>query len=177
MQIHKVAVPFGNVALGTKVWLTEEQAGARSHLLVADGDKVVDGRRRYIVDGQLGFKAGEELAVDGEFDRGVEMLFGIEGKPEARSRKKATTKVETAQTKAARSKSGEAAAKRAADAKAKRLAAAEKALKEAEADAAEAQCSVDAADDGKKAAAQKRLDTAKAAVEAAGKKLAKAKAS
>lgn len=185
MKINKVAVPFGNVPLGTRVWLTDGQAGARRHLITPVGDKgtrrTSDGaeevRSLFVANAQLGFKAGEEIGVEGDLDRGLELLFGLEGKPAAQ-RRKATTPVETPKTKAARTKSSDAAAKRKSEARAKRVASAEQALKAAQAEAADAQGELQSAADGDRmGAAQSRLAAAQAAVEAAGKKLAKARAS
>lgn len=187
MQIHKVAVPFGNIPLGTKVWLTDAQASARAHLLTPTGEKAVirkvkaadgeieESRKLYVADAQLGFKAGEELAVEGDVDRGIELLFGIENKAGAGAKKR-TTRVETPQSAAARTKSAKDKAAGTAAAKAGRVASAEAELKAAEVEAAEAQRALLGADESGKAAAEKRHAKAREALAAAQQKLAKARA-
>ena len=77
MKITKVAL-FGNIPSGTQVWLTPQQAGSRSHALAeVETDKTRKDRKLYVTNQQLGFKAGEELAIEGDLDRGLEAMFGI----------------------------------------------------------------------------------------------------
>ena len=77
MKVTKVAL-FGNIPAGTQVWLTEKQASSRGHLISeVKTDKSVKDRKLYAANGQLGFKAGEELAIEGDLDRGLEAMFGI----------------------------------------------------------------------------------------------------
>ncbi len=78
MKLLKVAL-FGNIALGTRLWLTDEQARSRAHVITEiETSKRVKDRKLYEANDQLGFKAGEELAIDGDLDRGLETMFGIE---------------------------------------------------------------------------------------------------
>jgi len=79
MKVSKV-IRFGNVPMGTQLWLTDAQASARQHAISpADSDKRgPKDRKRYTANQQLGFKAGEELAIEGNLDRGLEQMFGIE---------------------------------------------------------------------------------------------------
>lgn len=78
MKVSKVAV-FGHIPAGTQVWLTAAQAASRRHLITeAETGKKLKDRKLFTADGQLGFKAGEELAIEGDLDRGLEMMFGIE---------------------------------------------------------------------------------------------------
>lgn len=77
MKVTKVAL-FGNIPAGTQVWLTKKQASSRSHLITeVKTDKTVKDRTLYAANGQLGFKEGEELAIEGDLDRGLEAMFGI----------------------------------------------------------------------------------------------------
>ena len=77
MKVTKVVL-FGNIPAGSQVWLTDEQARSRAHLLTeSKSDKKVKDRQLYTANAQLGFKAGEELAIEGELDRGLEAMFGI----------------------------------------------------------------------------------------------------
>lgn len=76
MKTHKVVV-FGNVPIGTKLFLTKAQAAARSHALTKVKAATEATRGVYVANQQLGFKAGEEIGVDGKLDRGLEQMFGI----------------------------------------------------------------------------------------------------
>ena len=81
MKVTKVAL-FGHIPAGTMVWLTAAQARDRAHAITeVENSKTVRDRELYAADQQLGFKAGEELSIEGELDRGLEAMFGI--KPEA----------------------------------------------------------------------------------------------
>lgn len=78
MKVTKVAL-FGNIPAGTQVWLTKKQASSRRHLITeVKTEKTVKDRALYAANGQLGFKEGEELAIEGDLDRGLEAMFGIE---------------------------------------------------------------------------------------------------
>lgn len=78
MKVTKVAL-FGHVPAGTLVWLTKEQARDRAHSISpTDSSKSVKDRKLYTANDQLGFKAGEELAIEGDLDRGLEAMFGIQ---------------------------------------------------------------------------------------------------
>lgn len=100
MKVTKVA-QFGNIPGGTKVWLTEKQAGSRMHLLSeVESSKKVRDRKLYLANGQLGFKAGEELSVEGDLDAGLELMFGLTeaaqaSKEQERNKVRAIAKVET----------------------------------------------------------------------------------
>ena len=96
MKVTKVAL-FGNIPAGTLVWLTKKQASSRAHLITeVKSDKSVKDRTLYAANGQLGFKEGEELAIEGDLDRGLEAMFGIE--PETAD-KKAAERLAAAQKK------------------------------------------------------------------------------
>lgn len=78
MTVSKVA-QFGHVPAGTKIWLTRDQAAARLHQISpVETSQTMSGRKLYAADGQLGFKAGEEFAIEGDLDRGLEMMLGID---------------------------------------------------------------------------------------------------
>lgn len=77
MKVTKVAL-FGHVPAGTQVWLTKEQARDRVHAISpAESAKQVKDRKLFTANDQLGFKQGEELAIEGELDRGLQLMFGI----------------------------------------------------------------------------------------------------
>lgn len=98
MKVTKVA-NFGNIPAGTQVWLTKRQASSRAHLLTEiKTDKTVKDRNLYAANGQLGFKEGEELSIEGDLDRGLEAMFGI--KP-ATAGDKAADRVAAAEKKVA----------------------------------------------------------------------------
>ena len=78
MKVTKVAL-FGHIPAGTLVWLTAAQAKDRLHAISeVETDKRMKDRALYAANAQLGFKKGEELAIEGELDRGLEAMFGIE---------------------------------------------------------------------------------------------------
>ncbi|KRA44694.1 hypothetical protein [Devosia sp. Root635] len=77
MKVTKVAL-FGHVPAGTQVWLTKEQARDRAHSISpTDSNKSVKDRKLFTANDQLGFKGGEELAIESDLDRGLEVMFGI----------------------------------------------------------------------------------------------------
>ena len=135
-KIHTVAL-FGNVPAGTKLHLTQQQASARMHALSVEKAATASGRGVYIANQQLGFKAGEEIGVDGKLDRGLEAMLGI---------------------------SASASKQNAAE---KKLAAAGVALTAAREADAQAKAAVVAADEAGKAKAEKAAATAAAALDRA----------
>lgn len=98
----------GPIPAGHKLQLTSAQADARRHLLTPCSKEKDpfswkgDGRRAFITTGPTYFKAGEQLALDSELDRGLEIMFGIAGseadaaKPEKGAGTKKPTKAELA---------------------------------------------------------------------------------
>jgi hypothetical protein len=81
MKTHTVVV-YGQVPAGAKLWLTAEQFHARAHLVSLDeGEKSKDKRKLCTANAPLGFKAGEKLAIEGDLDRGLEIMFGLEPSP------------------------------------------------------------------------------------------------
>lgn len=98
MKVTKVAL-FGHIPAGTLVWLTKTQARDRAHAVTeVESSKTVKDRKLYAAEQLLGFKAGEELSVEGDLDRGMEAMFGI--KPEAPA-DKAAEKLAAAEAKVA----------------------------------------------------------------------------
>lgn len=92
MKVTKVVL-FGTIPAGTKLWLTEEQARSRAHAITEVGAEKPRGKRKlYAANQQLGFKAGEELAVEGNLDRTLQAMFGIEGEAAADTVEKVETK-------------------------------------------------------------------------------------
>lgn len=80
MEIKKLLLA-ATVGAGTTVFLTDEQAHARAHLL-ADGKEKQLGkgkaaRKSFVAKSLLHFKAGEKLAIAGDLDRHLEIAFGI----------------------------------------------------------------------------------------------------
>ena len=75
----------GAIPAGHKLQLTSAQADARRHLLVTDNKEKDafswkgEGRRAFITTGPAFFKAGEQLAIASDLDRGLEIMFGIAG--------------------------------------------------------------------------------------------------
>lgn len=180
----------GAIPAGHKLQLTSAQADARRHLLVPDSKEKDafswkgEGRRSFTTTGAAFFKAGEQLAIASDLDRGLEIMFGIAGsgsdeaKPEKDAGGKKPTKAELAKAFDEGKEVGktEAAADldtKLADAKksgrAEMLAEIEQRneLFEALETAQAAQESLTSdADDSAKAAAQKAVDDASAAVDA-----------
>jgi hypothetical protein len=180
----------GAIPAGHKLQLTSAQADARRHLLVTDNKEKDafswkgEGRRAFTTTGPAYFKAGEQLAIDSDLDRGLEIMFGIAGsvadeaKPEKDKGGKRPTKAELA--KAFDEGKAEGKTEAAADldtklADAKKTGRAEM-LAEIErrnelfealetAQAAQESLASDA-DDAAKAAAQKAVDDAQAAIDA-----------
>jgi len=71
-----------NVPSGTVMHLTRQQADARRHALVPvkgwhDRDGKPDQRMAFTSNAQVFFKAGEELGLEGELDRGVAIAAGV----------------------------------------------------------------------------------------------------
>lgn len=98
MKVTKVAL-FGHVPAGTQVWLTKEQARDRVHAISpAESSKQVKDRKLFTANDQLGFKKGEELAIEGVLDRGLEVMFGIEVESSADA---AASRLAAAETKVA----------------------------------------------------------------------------
>jgi len=164
MKLLTVAKSFGHVPIGTKVYLTREQASARAHQLkvLKEPGKSEESRGFYLAEAALGFKSGEELAVDGKLDRGLEMLFGIDPISLADAADRASTKVETPQTRAARDESRK-----------KKAAAA--AIDKARAEVDDATAKLDEAEKAEKAAPAEGKAAAKASSDAAREALAAAK--
>lgn len=180
----------GAIPAGHKLQLTSAQADARRHLLVTDSKEKDafswkgDGRRAFTTTGPTYFKTGEQLAIDSDLDRGLEIMFGIaasvsdEAKPVKDASGKKPTKAELAKAFDEGKAEGKADAAseldtKLADAKkegrAEMLAEIEKrnALFEALETAQAAQESLASdADNAAKAAAQKAVDDAQAAVDA-----------
>ena len=180
----------GAIPAGHKLQLTSAQADARRHLLATDNKEKDpfswkgEGRRAFTTTGPTYFKAGEQLAIDSDLDRGLEIMFGIaasvsdEAQPEKDAGGKKPTRAELAKAFDEGKEAGktEAAADldtKLADAKktgrAEMLAEIEQrnelfeALETAQ--AAQEGLASDAGDDAK-AAAQKAVDEAQAAVDA-----------
>ncbi|WP_375599367.1 hypothetical protein [Devosia sp. Naph2] len=180
----------GAIPAGHKLQLTSAQADARRHLLVTDAKEKDafswkgDGRRAFTTAGPTYFKAGEQLAIDSDLDRGLEIMFGIadSGSEEAKPVKDAGGKKPTRAELAKAFEEGKAEGKadaaseldtKLADAKkegrAEMLAEIEQrnALFEALETAQAAQESLASdADNAAKAAAQKAVDDAQAAIDA-----------
>lgn len=71
-----------NVPSGTVMHLTRQQAEARRHALVPvkdwhDRNAKPDQRLAFTSSAQVFFKAGEELGLEGELDRGVALAAGV----------------------------------------------------------------------------------------------------
>ncbi len=140
MKTYPVIVA-GNAPAGTRLWLTDAQASARDHALTSL-KRTSGGRKLYELTAPLGFKAGEELAVEGELDGGFKRLFGLD-------QDKTPTPMPAREHKPGR----------------KALAAAKQRLQEVTTAAAEAEKALqDATSDENKAEAGKKLDTARHAV-------------
>lgn len=180
----------GAIPAGHKLQLTSAQADARRHLLATDNKEEDafswkgEGRRAFTTTGPTYFKAGEQLSIDSDLDRGLEIMFGIassgsdEAKPEKDAGGKKPTKAELAKAFDEGKEAGKTEASADLDAK---LASAKKAgraemLAEIEqrnelfealetAQAAQESLASDA-DDAAKAAAQKAVDDAQAAIDA-----------
>jgi len=73
---------FGALPTGIKVRLSREQAEARLHLLPEDvAKKLAETKARavtFVTSQRLSFKRGEEVGIEGNLDRGLEIMFGIE---------------------------------------------------------------------------------------------------
>jgi hypothetical protein len=117
MKLHKV-VAFGNVPTGTKLFLTARQSSDRQHGLTTLKAATESDRGVYVATQQLGFKAGEELGLEGDLDRGLQNMFGL-GAPAA-----PTAKLSARQKKLADATSALASAREADSAAAAALAAA-----------------------------------------------------
>jgi len=161
MTLNAKFVAGGHVSPGLVVHLTYGQFDARRHLLKARGDvhkgKADKRRLPYTAEKMLFFKAGEEIGIDGMIDR--QLQSAIDASDEqvvaAGGAKPGVIKAVGGRKSAAVKK-------------------AEKVLKDAEADAAEAQVTLDSAAPDDRVAAQQALDTAKAAVASAQEALTKA---
>lgn len=135
---------------GTKVYLTFAQADARSHVLrpidKRHKDRNDERRLPFTSEQAVYFKVGEEIEIDGSLDRVLANAFGVAIEDPAAER--------------ARTREAE---------RQKRVAvkAAERALKDAAADAAEAEVTLGAAAPEDRPALQQALDDAKDAVAAA----------
>lgn len=141
MKIHTVIVA-GNAPAGARLWLTGKQADARDRLLALIGKSTSRDRRLYELRAPAGFKAGEELGVEGDLDAGFRRLFGLD-------QDKPPTPVAPPEHKPGRNA----------------LATAQKQLEEAGTAAAVAQKALqDAATDEEKTAAREKLDAAQQAV-------------
>jgi len=73
---------FGSLPIGLKVRLTREQAEARLHLLPDDAvKKLAETKAKsvtLVTAQRLSFKRGEEVGIEGDLDRGLEIMFGLE---------------------------------------------------------------------------------------------------
>jgi hypothetical protein len=76
MKIYK-AVMNGHLPRGMTVWLTDAQASARAHKITETKGGKKSERKLYVALGQLGFKTGEEVGLDGELDSALRRLFGV----------------------------------------------------------------------------------------------------
>jgi hypothetical protein len=182
-KLHKFLVGC-SVPAGLKLLLTDEQAAARAHILTALDPESKAKRKPYGVDAPAYFKAGEEIGIEGNVGRELQAALGV---PDA---DKATKKGHVSEPTHANLKKafdeGKAAGKAevAADMAAKLEDARKEARKEGRAEllaeiegrnalvdaleaalAAQEGLASDANDDAK-AAAQKAVDDAQAAVDA-----------
>lgn len=116
-------VTGGNVAPGTTVHLSFEQADARGHLLQAAEDRHKDAKDKrrlpFVAAQALYFKAGEEIGVEGAIDRHLQTALdlsdedvvklgaakpGLKAKVAARRRRNKKAEVEAAEAIAAAQK-------------------------------------------------------------------------
>lgn len=169
MNTHTIQKPYGNIPSGTKIWLTDDQAAARAHVLRAHKSAEREGRRLYVTTGQAGFKAGELVGIEGKLDRGLETLLGVAER--GGSGRPAHTKVVTGLTSAAAAAATKAKAERE---QATRLAKARAAADSARADLEAATERATAARQVAEAASEATREAAIKDMDAAEKALAKA---
>lgn len=80
---HTVATG-GTINTGCVLWLTEKQAAGRARHLQLDDDAKERGPKdaklkRYEVASPVFFKPGEKVHIEGDLDRGLEIMFGAAG--------------------------------------------------------------------------------------------------